>query len=295
MQLGVHLPQNELGLDREAIRRFVQEAEAIGYHYLIMGEHVLGSDAAEQDENRPYTADWVWHEPFVLFAWLSALTQRIQFMPSVMVISQRQGVLVAKQAAELDFLSGGRLMLGVGTGWSTVEYEALGVDFATRGRRIDEQIQLMRALWGERLVDFDGEFHTVRGGGLNPRPTQQIPIWYGGMSNRVLDRIGRLCDGWNVRRTDFLLMDEAEQEREFRRKLGRIHAAAEGAGRDPSRIQIGVAIDVAGRTAAEQAAEAERWRERGATHAAIRTTHADLDGLDQHLDAIRAFHEAFDG
>lgn len=293
MQLGVHLPQNEIGHDRDQVRSFVQTSERIGYDYLIMGEHVLATDAAEQDEDRPYTPDWVWHEPITLFAWLAGQTERLRFMPSVLVLPQRQAVLVAKQVAEVDVLSGGRMMLAVGTGWSTVEYEALGVEFRRRGRIVEEQIQLLRRLWTERLVTYEGQFHRVSGGGLNPQPSQPIPIWYGGMANVVLDRIGRLCDGWSVRRTDLLGLLDAERRAEFERMLGRVHAAAEGAGRDPAAIKIGVAIDVKDRTTDDLVSEAGWWRERGATHLAVRTTHAGFTEFDQHIEAVQRFHEAF--
>ena len=292
MQLGVHLPQNEIGHDRAAILDFVQAAEGIGYDSLIMGEHVLAIDAPAAGLTRPYTMDWVWHEPFVLFAWLAAHTTRVRFMTSVMVLPLRQTALAARQAAEVDFLSGGRLMLGVGTGWNEPEFEAMGSDWASRGARLDEQVALMRELWSKPIVNFEGRYHHVRHMGITPTPRRTIPIWMGGMANVVLDRIGRIGDGWNVLRSQYTgRVSEADADADFHRRLARIHAAARKAGRDPAAIGIGTAIDVVEGPLEQQVAEARRWRELGATFTAIRTTAAGFTSLDQHLDAIRAFHE----
>ena len=300
MQLGAHLPQNELGAEVQALRDFVQGCEAIGYDYLIMGEHVLSHDAASQapqttEEPRPYTPDWVWHEPMVLFGYLAAITERLKFMPSVMVLPLRQTALIAKQAAEVDVLSGGRLILGIGVGWSALEFEALGQDFHTRGRRTEEQIALMRRLWSEPLVTFEGRFDRLRQGGLNPRPARPIPIWAGGMSDPVLDRIGRLCDGWAIQRTFYTELSPEDADSHFAERLERVHTAADGAGRAPASIDLGAAIDVAGNSLDEQVTLARQWEARGATHLALRTTRAGFTELDQHLEAYRAFHDAYRG
>lgn len=297
MRLGVHLPQNELGDDVVAIRDFVQTTEGLGYDYLIMGEHVLVHNPARHGvvDERPYTPEWVWHEPFTLFAYLAAITTRLVFMPSVLVLPQRQTVLAAKQAAEVAILSGGRLILAVGVGWSAPEFAALGQDFRTRGRRMEEQIEVMRRLWAEPLVRFDGRFERLDEQGLNPRPARPIPIWCGGMDDRVLDRIGRLCDGWSAQRTSFVGRPEAEQDAAFGERLERVHVAARATGRDPKAIDVGVAIDVMQHSTAELVAEAHRWERRGATHLALRTTHAGLTALPQHVEALRAFVAAYKG
>lgn len=304
LQLGAHLPQNEFGADTDALRRFAAGCEDIGYDYLIMGEHVLSHDASTQraafpeggagrGEERPYTPDWVWREPLVLFGYLAAITTRIRFMPSVLVLPLRQTALLAKQAAEVDALSGGRLILGVGVGWSALEFEAMGEEFPTRGRRAEEQIALLRALWSEPLVHFEGRFHRVRGGGLNPRPARPIPIWAGGMSDPVLDRIGRLCDGWSIQRTYYTDLSPEDADADFAARLGRVHAAARAAGRDPAAIGLGAAIDAAGNPLERQLALARQWEARGATHLALRTTRAGLGGEpDRHLETLRAFHDA---
>ena len=298
LQLGAHLPQNEFGADVPALRDFVTGCEAIGYDYLIMGEHVLSHDAASQapqtrEEPRPYTPDWVWHEPLVLFGYLAAITERIRFMTSVMVLPMRQTALVAKQAAEVDVLSGGRLILGIGVGWSRLEFEALGEEFTTRGRRTEEQIALLRRLWSEPLVSFEGRFDRVQAGGLNPRPERPIPIWAGGMSDPVLDRIGRLCDGWAIQRTFYTELSPEDGDADFAARLEQVHGAARAAGRDPAAIDLGAAIDVAGNTVEQQVTLARQWEARGATHLALRTTRAGLEELDQHLEAYQAFHDAY--
>lgn len=298
LKLGVHLPQNEFGANVPELRRFVTSCEAIGYDYLIMGEHVLSHDASSQapqtrEEPRPYTPDWVWHEPFVMFGYLAAVTERIRFMPSVMVLPMRQTALVAKQAAEVDVLSGGRLTLGIGVGWSRLEFEAMGEEFTTRGRRAEEQIELMRRLWTEPLVSFEGRFDRIENGGLNPQPERPIPIWAGGMSDPVLDRIGRLCDGWSIQRTFYTQLSPEDADADFAERLGKIHSAAHARGRDPSTIELGAAIDVAGNTVEEQVTLARQWEARGATHLALRSTRAGLEELDQHLAAYQAFYEGY--
>ena len=298
LQLGAHLPQNEFGDDVPALRDYVVGAEAIGYDYMIMGEHILSHDASTQapqtrEEPRPYTPDWFWHEPLVLFGYLAAVTERIKFMPSVMVLPIRQTTLVAKQAAEVDVLSGGRLILGIGVGWSGLEFEAMNEDFRTRGRRAEEQIELMRRLWTEPLVEFEGRFHRIAGGGLNPRPAAPIPIWAGGMSEPVLNRIGRICDGWSIQRTFYTELSPEDADAHFAERLEAVHSAARSVGRDPSEIDLGAAIDVVGNTVEQQVTLARQWETRGATHLALRTTRAGMEDLDEHLEALRAFHDAY--
>ena len=208
MELGVSFPQREgqMGTDLGAIKEFAQAAEALGY--LRTGDHVLGANVASRPNWRgPYGHTDLWHEPFVLFGYLAGITRTLGLVSSVVILPQRQTALVAKQAAEVDVLSDGRLQLGIGVGWNRVEYEALGEEFGDRSWRCEEQIEVLRALWTNELVTFGGRWHTITDAGLNPMPVQRpIPIWIGGgpgsaggrslpRSERVLRRNGRVADG----------------------------------------------------------------------------------------------------
>src|SRR5438105_2091500 len=194
MRIGVVFPQTEIGSDPSVIRDYAQAAESIGYKHLLVYDHVLGASTEHRPDWRgPYTSETPFHEPFVLFGYLAAITQQLELVMGVLVLPQRQTALVAKQAAEVDVLSGGRLRLGVGIGWNQVEYEALGEDFHNRGKRIEEQITLLRELWTEPVVDFTGRWHRVAEAGVNPLPMQRpIPIWMGGYADVVLERAGRM-------------------------------------------------------------------------------------------------------
>ena len=196
MRIGVIFPQIEIGSDPAAIRDYAQAAEELGYHYLLAFDHVLGANSASRPGWRGYRHTDMFHEPFVLFGYLAGVTKNIELTTGVLILPQRQTALVAKQAASLDIVSGGRLRLGIGIGWNPVEYEALGEDFHNRGLRSEEQIEVLRALWTQELVTYDGKWHGITDAGLNPLPVQQpIPIWFGGSSDLVLQRIARLGDG----------------------------------------------------------------------------------------------------
>ena len=295
MQLGVVLPEREIGSDPAAVRDYAQAAEELGYEFLVTADHVLGADRRHYpDLLGPYGHRAPIHEPLVLFGFLAAVTTRLQLVTNVLILPQRQTALVAKQAAEIDLLSGGRLILGVGNGWNHVEYEALGEDFRTRGRRLDEQVRLLQRLWTEPLVTFEERFHQVRHAGIHPRPERPIPIWMGGMAGRVLERIGRLADGWSPR----LLSDDLDQALDdMQRRRERIEAAAREAGRDPSTLAL--LLRVRADTPDEQLTQARRYREAGATHCSIDTqADASYDSGEagrspaQHIEAIRAFREA---
>ena len=231
MQLGVVLPQTEIGPDRDVIARFAAAAEEGGLTFLLAYDHVLGADITDRvDWPGPYDLHSQFHEVFVLFGYLAALT-RMELMPGVLVLPQRQTVLVAKQAAEVDVLTGGRFKLGVGIGWNPIEYEALGVDFGSRAALYEEQIELLRLLWTQESVTFSGRFHTVDRAGLLPRPIQQpIPIWMGGgFAPKVLDRIGRLADGWVCNMLPGHGLEEA---------LETVRAASVDAGRSADAVQL---------------------------------------------------------
>ncbi len=199
MKFGVVFPQNQLGDDPLVIREFVQTAEELGYHHLLAYDHVLGANPDREGwkEGSPYTHEDMFHEPLTLFAYLAAITEKIGFMTGVLILPQRQTALVAKQAAQVDVLSNGRLRLGIGVGWNEVEYKSLGYDFKSRGTRVEEQIAILRELWTQPLVRIEGEFDTIDDAGINPLPRQQpIPLWIGGTADVVLQRAARLSDGW---------------------------------------------------------------------------------------------------
>ena len=197
MRIGVVLPQTEIGPDVGAVRRYGQGVEDLGFQHVLAYDHVVGADpAVHQPWTGPYDIDTEFHEPFVLFGFLAGCTS-LDLVTGITILPQRQTALVAKQAAEVDLLTRGGFRLGMGIGWNPVEYEALGQDFTTRGRRIEEQVGLLRRYWTERSVTADGEFDRVTGAGLAPLPVQRpIPIWFGGMSSRAYERMGRLADGW---------------------------------------------------------------------------------------------------
>ena len=289
MRLGAIFPQTEIGADPAAVRDFAQAAESLGYEHLVVFDHVLGADPSKREGwTGQYSHTDMFHEPFVMFGYLAGLTKKIEFTTGVLILGQRQTALVAKQAAEVDVLSGGRLRLGIGVGWNAVEYEALGEDFHLRGRRCAEQIKLMRALWTQDVVTFEGRYHQVTYAGINPLPVQRpIPIWIGGGSDAVVRRIGRISDGWFPQ----FQPDQAGQER-----IGQMREYAKQAGRDPLSIGVEGRIRLADRGSPhdwQKAAEA--WAKAGATHLAFNTMNAGLKGPDQHIDAIRRFKEAISG
>ncbi len=287
MQLGVVFPQTEIGSDPGAVRDYAQAAEALGYEHLLVFDHVLGADASKREEwNRPYSHVDTFHEPFVLFGYLAAITEKLQMTTGILILPQRQAALVAKQAAAVDVLTGGRLRLGIGIGWNDVEYEALGENFRNRGRRCEEQIDLMRALWTQDIVNFEGRYHKITHAGINPLPVQQpIPVWFGGGADQVVDRIGRLGDGWFPQ----FQPDSAGQER-----IGQMREIAAGAGRDPASIGIEGRLNYAdGPDAWNRNSEA--WAECGATHLSINTMRAGLPNPDAHIKAIEEFKQAVSG
>ena len=288
MQLGAIFPQTEIGADPIAVRDFAQAAEAMGYEHLLVFDHVLGADPSKRESwERPYSHSDMFHEPFVLFGYLAGVTDKIQMTTGVLILGQRQTALVAKQAAEVDVLTGGRLRLGIGIGWNHVEYEALGEDFSNRGRRSVEQIRLLRALWTEEVISFDGRYHKVSHAGINPLPVQRpIPIWFGGGADRVMRRIGRMADGW---------FPQFQPDSQGQEQLGKMREYARAAGRDPGDIGIEGRVSVASGSPDDWAKSAAAWDELGASHLSVNTMRAGLSGPDQHIDAIRRFKEAVSG
>src|SRR5205807_8369428 len=197
MNIGVVFPQTEIGAEVEVVRRYAERVEELGFTHVLAYDHVVGADpAVHRGWQGPYDVSTTFHEPFVLFGYLAAIIS-IELVTGIIILPQRQTVLAAKQAAEVDLLTGGRFRLGVGLGWNPVEYEALGKEFSNRGERLDEQVTLMRRLWAEPSVTHHGVHETVTGAGLAPLPVQRpIPVWFGAVAERALRRVGRLGDGW---------------------------------------------------------------------------------------------------
>lgn len=285
MRIGVVFPQTEIGDDPIAIRDYAQAAEALGYQHLLIYDHVLGASTANRPDWRgPYTSDTLFHEPFVLFGYLAGLTQRLELVTGVIVLPQRQTALVAKQAAEIDVLSGGRLRLGVGIGWNEVEYQALGEDFHNRGARMEEQIDVLRALWTQPIVSFQGRWHTIEAAGIKPMPIQRpIPIWVGATADAGIERAGRISDGWFPQRGP---------DDQSRAMLDRLRQAAAAAGRAPDAVGVEARLSIGQVAEAEWARYAEGWRGLGATHLCVNTMGAGLHSPQDHIDALRRVKDA---
>ena len=265
MRIGITFPHGEIGNDPIAIRDWAQAAEGLGYDHILIYDHVLGPGRSTRpDMGDNYTSDNPIHEVFVLLGYLAGQTSRIGLATGVLILPQRQTALVAKQAAQIDLLSGGRLRLGVGVGWNAVEYEGLNENFQDRGARSEEQIAVLRAFWSDTAITFKGRWHTIDDAGINPLPVQRpIPIWIGGMAESALRRAAQLGDGW------FPL---SPPDDEARARLARLRDYAREAGRAPSALGIEpqlVLSQIGERTAVDHAA---RWRELGATHIGVNVT-----------------------
>ena len=282
MEIGVVLPHDELDGGAAGIRAYAQGVEALGYRFLLAYDHVLGADPAiHEGWSGLYDVDTEFHEPLVLFGFLAGCTS-LALASGIVILPQRPTALVAKQAAEVDLLCEGRLRLGVGLGWNAVEYEALGQRFATRGRRIESQVALLRALWTQRSVTFVDEFEEVRGAGLAPLPVQRpIPLWFGATSPVALERAGRLGDGWFPLVQPGPRLDDA---------LGHVRAGAEAAGRDPAALGMQGRVDWRG-DVDNVLAQAEKWRAAGATHLGVNTMRGGIGGVDGHLKALATIAE----
>lgn len=299
MRIGAILPQNKLPTDPGALREWALGVEVIGLDHIVAYDHVVGADPALHPHGpalRPTgarTGGWAYshedsfHEPMVAFGFLAALTQ-LELVTGVLILPQRQTVLVAKQAAEVDVLSRGRLRLGVGLGWNGVEYEALGEDFGTRGRRIEEQVSLLRRLWTEPVVTFAGEHHSVTGAGLNPMPVQRpIPIWMGTRAHGpALRRTGRMADGWITMEGPGPVLTEA---------WATVRREAEAAGRDPAGIGLEGRITTLDGDTGRMRAEADQWRKIGATHLSLLTLGSGVEPPSAHLDRLGRAYDAVSG
>lgn len=285
MRIGAVYPQTEFVNDPGAIREYAQTVEALGYRHVLAYDHVLGANPERPGGwQGPYTHKSAFQEPFVLFGFMAGVTTTLEFATGIIILPQRQTALVAKQAATLDVLSGGRLRLGIGIGWNQVEYIALNEQFGNRGRRVEEQVQLLQKLWTEELVTFHGQWHTILDAGLNPLPVQRpIPLWFGGHADPVLRRLARYGAGW---------MPNYRTAAEARPALDAIAVYLAEAGR--SRDAVGVEARVAyGQGDESRWAELiDGWAAAGATHLTVNTMGSGFTHPEQHLDALRRFAEA---
>ncbi|MCB2061865.1 MAG: LLM class F420-dependent oxidoreductase [Novosphingobium sp.] len=274
MKTGIIYPQTELGGDPECVRRFALAAEERGYEHFLAYDHVAGATHANRDPELtgPYTEKDTFHDPFVMFAHLAGITRSIRFVSGVMILPQRQTLLVARQAADVDLFSGERLTLGIGIGWNHVEYSSLGVPFRQRGARLSEQIEVLRALWTGKEVDFSGEFHRIDRATLVPPPKRQIPIWMGGFSKASLRRAAKVGDGYIFARMQADPMKGYDFLKGFLEEEGR-DIGTFGA-------QCNVAL---GTPLEEVVGQAKQWRDGGGSHFAVNTMGNGFTTLDQHL------------
>jgi probable F420-dependent oxidoreductase len=285
MNFGVIYPQTEYGHDPIAIRDYAQAAEALGYTHITTYEHVLGANPDRPGGWRgPYTHQSTFIEPFVLFSYMAGFTTRIQFTIGVLVLPMRQTALVAKQAATLDVLCNGRFRLGVGVGWNEVEHIAMNQDFHTRGRRVEEQVEVLRLLWTQPRVTYQGRWHDIRDAGLKPLPVQRpIPIWFGGHVDATLRRIARMGDGWLP---NFRSADAAQPA------LDKLDRYLQEAGRARAEIGLEARLPYGDGDVDVWAGTIEGWRMAGATHISLNTMGSGLDTPEKHMEAIRKFAEA---
>jgi probable F420-dependent oxidoreductase len=277
MRIGVVFPQTELAADPGVLRSYAQRVEELGFTHILAYDHVVGADPeVHQGWEGPYDINTTFHEPFVMFGYLAAVTS-LELVTGVIILPQRQSVLVAKQAAEVDLLTEGRFRLGIGLGWNAVEYEALGETFTNRGKRSEEQVEVLRKLWTEPSVTYTGKYHTVTGAGLAPLPTQRpIPVWFGAASDRAYERAGRLGDGWFPMTDPGPGLDYA---------LEQVTRAAAAAGRDPESIGMEGRVSWTG-DPDKIAADIALWRAAGASHLSVNTMRAGLANVDEHLAAL---------
>jgi len=284
MRIGIVYPQTEYPSDRSAVREFGFAAQELGYTHILAYDHVLGANPQRPGGwTGPYTHLDPFHEPFVLFSYLAALLEEMEFVTGVIILPQRQTALVAKQAASLDWLCNGRLRVGVGIGWNAVEYEALGEDFSNRGRRSEEQAELLRRLWSDELVTFQGQWHTVSDAGLNPLPKQRpIPLWFGGHADAIYARIARWGAGWLP---NYRTADEAQPA------LEALDHALEQHGRKRSDIGIEPRLLYGDGKPETWGPLLEGWQAAGATHITLNTMRSGLRGAEAHLAAMRHFAE----
>jgi probable F420-dependent oxidoreductase len=291
MELGTLLPLGDIGGTPQAMKDYAQAAEAAGYHFIEAPDHVLGVNAASRPGWDRNDNEDLFHDPFVLFGYLAGVT-KLGFSTGVLILAQRQAALVAKQAACLDMLCGGRFRLGVGVGWNETEFVGLNENFHNRGRRSEEQVQVMQMLWAEPHVKFEGRWHHIDDAGINPRPASgRVPVWFGGHHERTLQRIAKWGDGW--------MPNAYPSGQEALDIFAALRKLTEEAGRDPAAIGIEVWTSMGAGGEADWAKEAKFWKDAGATHLCLTTTfhrrhHHRLAGhtLGDHIDALKRFRNA---
>jgi probable F420-dependent oxidoreductase len=284
MRIGVVFPQTEIGNDPAAIRDYAQTVEGLGFTHVLAYDHVLGANPDRPGGwSGPYTYQSPFHEVFVLFSYLAGVTQRLELVTGILILPQRQTALVAKQAASLDLLSGGRLRLGVGLGWNEPEYISLNENFHNRGKRVEEQVLLLRRLWSEPLVDFRGNWHTIPDAGVNPLPVHRpIPVWFGGQAEPVLRRVARMGDGW---------MPDYRNVADARPTLALLDRFLAEAGRSRAQIGIEARISYGNGDAKAWETAMQAWQAEGATHLAFNTMRRGFETPQEHINAIQKFAE----
>jgi probable F420-dependent oxidoreductase len=291
VRLGVAYPQALIGGAPSALERYAREVEAHGYTHLVLYDHLLGADrSAWPDLVGPWRADDEFHDVFVMLGFLGAVTSTIELSTQVLVLPQRQAGAVARQAASAAQLSGNRLRLGVGVGWNPVEFQALGADFTTRGRLVDEQLEVITRLLTGEVVTFQGRWHTLDHVAVNPVPERLVPIWVGGTVRQTFERVANYGDGW------ITLYDRPGDV--FDRRVARLRAAVEAAGRDPEAVGVDVWVSMGGTGPSEWRREVEGWAERGVTHLTLNTGfrslhHQPIDSreIEGHLDAVQRYYD----
>ncbi len=293
MKLGISLPLVDIQGDPIVVRDFAQAAEGLGYNGLSAPDHVLGVNVASRpDWGARNTSKDFFHDPFVLFGYLSACTRAIGFSTQVMILPQRQTALVAKQAASLDVLSGGRFRFGIGVGWNPVEYVGLNEDFHNRGKRQEEQVEVMRALWAEPHVTFKGKWHTIEDAGINPLPVRRkIPLWFGGHEDVTLRRIAKWGDGWIMLAHPGGPVADAE--------FAKLRSYVKEQGRDPKSVGIEVWVSTGEGGPDDWRKQFLAWKEAGVTHVTVNSTynrgpHKRIAGrtVADHMAAMKQYREA---
>ena len=284
MEIGAVFPHNEIGTDPQAIKDYAQGVEELGVTHLLIYDHVLGADRDRPGGlEGPYDKDVAFHEPFTTFAFIAAVTKKLDMITTVMILPQRQTVLVAKQAAELAILSNNRFKLGIGVGWNAVEYTGLNENFKNRGKRQEEQVELMRLLWESEVLEYKGDYHHIDKASINPRPSKSVPIWFGGGAPQLIERCADLGDGW------IPLMGPNEAAR---KTLAAIKEKRKSKGLDWDNFGVQAQAQYAGGDAERWNKHAEKWRNLGASHLAIATHNAEPTNVDGHLGRIKEYLNA---
>lgn len=298
MLIGAVFPQLEIGSKSDDIRNWSEHAEALDYDHIAMFDHILGVNAKSQfGWKGPYDHTHSFHEPLVTMGYMSAVTKKIGFATSILVLPQRQAALVAKQVSTLVGLSKRGIRLGVGSGWNKSEFEAIGHNFSKRGKKIEDQINIMRQLWSEHSVNVKTDYHTISDAAINPLPDRsRIEIWLGGGAKPVLQRVGKIADGWFANtsvRTAKLGIPAFSTDKYGLSQLEIIRTAALDAGRDPTQIGVEVRVELEGKTPEEAANEVNKWSKiPEITAIQFSTMRAGLKTVNGHIDALEKFMHA---